>query len=448
MNGYFYGVPSVGKTTLLRKIQYEYSNTGVRTAFINFSNFSQLSTGETSIIQNNIVKRLMAGIARKRTPRYNNLIRAHSYNVDLDKEIEKLLESSLKLHRINKLQSFALFFDAIEDCNRDILIWIQEKIIRPFMDVVPTLVLISGHMPLNTIERDLIYSLERRTVQIRLEPFNDYQTDRQISAIGAKNFALQGRELRHYTGGIPGLNTLAVHWSRGKQSQQFVTELRPYLVDKVIFEQLASRKVSRDIKDEILAVTPLRQFDSGLLGKVARDLFPEKHIPSGISPIRELLNRLQEADFVEPHPDGYGYTVPSHLRMVLSDYWQQMQPRRHIKVHKIAARWFETQFQHKDFVAIADRLYHLAAIWQDVALHPELAAEMDSDLQPQPSASERLVRELQAALETVQRDSTRTFDIVNKIRRILNKEEFHAVLGIELAHRLSDICEAFNDGLA
>jgi hypothetical protein len=450
---HFDGVPMVGKTTLLTGIRREASRKHIASALVDFDRERILKGRATDRIIDNwydgtvgrihIIEQILSDLSR--TGEFVTGSDISSLAAEPAEAVEKLLVFTRNLYRFNQQRPFLLLFDTIEDIDPETFLWVQDEIVKRFLEF-HTLIIIASRVGPNTVNRDLIYPLERRTKKLHLKPFDSAQTDKQVEAIGAKQLPVQSTELNRYTGGLPGLNDAAVRWLVQRKSVEG-SELLPYLIDHVIFERLA-RPVVQEVKAEILAVSPLRQFDSGLLERVIDTLWPSTDGTTGLLRIRPLIMKMQESRLVEPYSDGYGYAVPHDLRILLDAYWRQVKSREHFEVHQIAAQWFAEQVEQGDFVAIADRLYHLAGIGYDLDRRPALAQYLLPDLPQSPAKPESLIHELREALQVLsQKRNRRAFDLVNKISRVIEQPEFSLIVDERTLRELKHTCQMFADQL-
>lgn len=458
---FVHGVSNVGKTTLLNEMRREAK--GLASAQIDFDReqhvdgrlVDDLYDGERGRVQ--VAKELLAQLSAS-----SGFLPRGSIDAGLTdgQAAERLLGFINDLYRYTLQRPFVLMFDTIEDSDLTTFVWTQERILAQLLDRYRVLIAIAGRTPPNTVQRDLIYPLERRTEKLALRPFEAQDTLDQLAALGANQISLDLPDLAHYTGGLPGLNEAAAQrWLAGQRSTE---QLSSHLVNAVILKRYASQ-VTREVQAELFTLSVLRQFDSLLLRELMDALWESKY-DSGIGPVRTLLRKLQQTRLVEPHPDGYGYTVPHDLRLVLDRYWQDTDPVSHLCVHRIAARWFKKQVAEGDYVAIADRIYHLGGIWRDLEEHADLECPIvpdESELRLPKSPVETLLQELEAALQQLddalkQPEETRkqlgmngyrAFDLVNKIQTVLKQPEFVTVLKPETIDALVERCVAFSHTL-
>lgn len=460
---FYYGVPTVGKSTLLREIKREAEKDSIATALVDFDR--ETTDDERQIDHERYDDE--AGQVRLAQQLMHDLIRTSQYvtsetfvsDVSPDEAAQHLLDFARD--RFGTRHPFVLFFDTVEDADPATFRWLQEKILVPLIDSELSdgerprvLVVMAGRTQPNLTIKELIFPIERRLRPHHLQPFSPQQTMEQLAVMRAD---LPGVDIYEFTGGLPGLNDRAARWVVKEESE---AGLARYLVDD-IFKRLARKqkeppKKLSDTREVILAVAPLRQFDADLLQKIIEgdDLFGGKYAGIGFRGISQLLRDLQQTRLVEPHPDGYGYVVVGRLRFALDKYWRQDEPKKHFHVHQVAAEWFQAQVGQKDFPAIADRIYHLGGMWRDVNEHPYLTDNLHGELRlplQQTELLKLLAQELETTLgrihSTYDNNPFRALKQVEKIKNVLSQEEFKILLASNVVSSLTEQCERFKEEL-
>lgn len=444
---FYYGVPTIGKTTILRTIAEHVDNKKFLISWIDFDRSkSQENRYGNTIGRINIIEHILQDI-KKIYHELTDITVAGLDSSEADVAAERLLRAARSLFH-EKQNPFIFFFDTIEDSDLDTFLWLQEYVLKPFVNEFPTLIVIASRTHPNKIGRDLIYPLERRTVNIALTPFDARQTERQIEAIGAQELRGIGDELNRITNGLPGLNDAAVRKLVEEHRRNPDADLRRYLVVNLIFEKrVAQIGADPQLQRRLLAVAPLRQFDAVLLRDIASNLFASKDDFSNVRALRDLLQQFQKTRLVEPHPDGYGYAISGHIRPMLDDYLRETNPIEHFNIHRIAADYFESQVAKNDWASIANRIYHLGCLRRDISLaSPDIREQLIEFLGPDlHSRSIDLHFMSEALQETIQRlsdvDPEHTFDLTTKIRRVLDEAEFKRFIGPEIVDAVLDICD-------
>lgn len=462
---FYHGVSMVGKTTLLSKIKEEISKKGLVIAWVDFDREQII---DQKIIHNyydgldgrlNLIKKIHRDFCR--TGEFTSSFNIEN-SLDIVDIIDKFMAFIRDLYRFNRKHPFAIFFDTLEDAEIENLIWIQEAIIEPLVNEFHTLVVFAGRTAPNTRQRDLIHPLERRLAKsekrlFHLRPFNDAQTSKQIENIGAKDrLPISAHDLSRQTGGLPGLNDAAIRWLVSDKS---VDRLLPHLVNEVIFKRMAN-KIDEELKAEILALSPMRLFDSGLISKIVKSFWPQRYEDDSLRQIRQLLNKFQDTRLIEPHPDGYGYSIPYDIRLVICQYWKVAEPQKYYRVQILSIDWFLDQVKSDDFVAVTDLIYHLRhltlgfsekqfLIMDLMADQTALMKKLDVLSVPELLQNEFLVNLIENTLAELRKKSTRAFDLADQIKRVLEKPEFVEAFdsNMVLLEKLQRSCSLFKEQL-
>lgn len=450
---YYYGVPEIGKTTILRAIAQYIEAHNIVNAWIDFdrsilreNNQTNLYDGQNGRI--NIIKHLLEDISKTANFDLGDVTAADLDPQQYDIAAVRLLNFAREVYSSTGQRPFVLFFDTIEDSDLDLFIWLQNQVLEVFVKEFRTLIIIASRTHPNKIGRDLIYPLERRAVKIALEPFDADQTEQQIRAIGAQQLQGIGDELKRVTNGLPGLNDAAVRRLVEETRRQPDQDLRRYLIVELIFEKrVAQVGADPQLQQQLLAIAPLRQFDAVLLRAIGSKLFLGSYDFSRVRTLIDILQKFQRTRLVEPHPDRYGYSMPRHIRLMIDEYVRETNPIEHFDVHRIAAEHFKAQVANRHWVSIANRIYHLGGLQRDLHLaSPEmrelLLARLDDELLSKSLDFQFIAEELQKTLQQLSDvDQAHAFDLTINIRRILNETEFREILGNETVERLIEICD-------
>lgn len=452
---FVHGVPSVGKTTLLGEMRRQAERLGVLTAQIDFDQeasvdgrlVDNLYDGPSGQVQ--VARTLMQQFSENTGFQPERPILPQS-ELAPDEAAGRFVDFARHIHISQGGRPFVLLFDTIEDGNPEMLLWVQNKILVPLLQQPGRLLVVLASQKRPNISRqDLIYPLERRMYRLHLRPFDRQSTETHLRELKSWE-GFQGDDPSFYTSGLPGLNVEAARYVALHNSTD---DLLDHLVLKIIFRRLQRSKgaTKDDVTIQILAVSVLRQFDSGLLRRLMNELWHDRYPSRGLGPVHALLLQLEQSNLVEGHPDGYGYTVPHDLRLVLDRYLQKNDLSQHFRVHLVAARWFKEQVENQDYVAIADRIYHLGGLWRDVDRSPGLAAQFDDDLEKAILSTDRaahLMQELDAALDALKKRDYRVYDLANKIQNVLGLPEFKFVLDPQILKRLVAKCAEFKEEIA
>lgn len=427
---FFHGVQMVGKSTLLREAYRLARDRGMPAVLLDFDRERlKLEAGTDNRYDGEagrvwLAHDLMAGLAKSADAPAARPIQPERDTAD--EAAEKCLAYADWLQRFLQ-KPVALLFDTLEELEDENLQWLQERLLSDLLDTRRTFVALAGWTQEGYGEQDrlrprFIWPVYRRMLIWRLKAFDLDESREQISNLGVLPDWLGTERLLEVTGGLPGLNEQVVS-SRAETERDLLEAMVGVIFDRV------ARQQARDLREELLALAALRQFDLRLLGHVIEALnerWPSKYPRMDRLNSRKLLNRLRATTLVEQHADGYGYVVPHDIRRVLDTYSRQRNLKQHFAVHELALRWFREEIEKGDPVFVADELYHLAALWRDVAeARGELT--MPADLPDCRNRLEQLKAVLSRGLEKLK--GHRREDVLpDKIKTVLQGAEFRWVL--------------------
>lgn len=437
---FFYGVPMVGKSTLLHEIQRKATERKMPVVFIDFDR--EQSSMDGDLINGRYDGEYGCVLLAK------DVMEKLIWSADAPTgESIKVTDSSYIAARklveyITWLQGFhkplVLLFDTLEDAPVDTFAWWQEAVLTPLLEGGRLFIAIAGWSDYQESRHQFKWPVLRRMYSHHLRPFDPEQSEKQLRNLDDQNRWLENN-LIELTGGLPGLNEELVIVPMEDEG-----ELLRHMVEKVIFHRLFKKEPISDIKEELRILSAFRQFDTRLLQHTMKALWPEKY--SDLTPFtvrQHLLKQLRAASVVEQHPDGFGYVVPHDIRRILDAEQQRNKQEQHFKVHCLATQWFHQQVEKGDVVMVADELYHLAGAWRDAAaLHKAMPGEL-------PDGQNRefqLQKQLLAGLAQL-KNNDRSYELVEKIIYVLRGEEFRWLLSENELSNLIEWCQRFMDEL-
>lgn len=455
---FFHGVHMVGKTTLLQAIRQMALDRQMPVAFIDFDR-EQLFEGH--LIDDRYVN----------TPPNESGSGKDQGCVQLAADLLMILEQSTDVPYIKRtslgidpresavnrlieyvrwirgfLKPVVFIFDTLEEVPEDTFIWLQEKILAPLLEERGFFVVMAGWSNQPTLQ--FRWPVLRRMYSHHLRPFNKKQSEAQLQALnvdyGWLDQQLVGRNVLEITGGIPGLNKKLVEYLRSPLVAGITTgSLLQWLVEEVIFNRFRKENIEQ-VKEQLLAVTIFRQFDTRLLIVIANylaQLAPEWGHYQMLNRrlARDLLRQLRDTYLVAQHPDGYGYAVPHDIRRVLDAYAQERNLERHFTIHCEAVRWFRKQVDAGDVVMVADEIYHLGGAWRDAE---RLRILVSADIPDGSNRLSQLQEIIEAGLNRLN-DNGRTPELVEKVIAVLRSEEFHWVLEEKEIQNLVECCQQY-----
>lgn len=438
---FFYGVPLVGKTTLLKEMLRRAAKRGIPTAEIDFAaqvrangnnghKVSGVYGGEQGKVK--LAMELLRQLERTAdAPAFSR--------IDLEKDrpnqaATKIVQQISRLHRGAYNKPVALFFDTLEDVPPDVFSWLQEQILKPALEEGELFVVLGARAHYRALRLDVIWPVLRQMVIHQLNPFNQEDTRVQFRHLGQE----LSEDFIDYTGGIPGVNEKVV----AEKYYREKTSLPGKIVNEIIFEYVA--KKVKEVEEVLLVIAAFRWFSDRLLGRVGHHFWPEKYAGNrraGNRLARELLDSM----LVEERSETYGYVVVPQLRRVLDRYQRLERPEQHLETHALAFGWFEEEVAAGDWISLVDQVYHLVAAWYDLDHREELSSPEEI---PYPTAGgrvETLQDLLRRGLEKLTDEDRDRVNLERMTRAFATSEEFRWFMDDAEIQALVAFCKRYND---
>lgn len=438
---FFYGVPLVGKTTLLKEMVRRAAKRGIPTAEINFSarmksnghKWQQANgtyAGDTGKVE--LAFEVLRQLERTAdAPAFSLVDRAMDQP---EQAAAKVVLQISRLHRGAYNKPVALFFDTLEDTDRETFTWLQEQILKPALDEGELFVAMAARAHFRALGLTVIYPVIRHMEIHPLRPFGQAETRIQFQSLGQD--MAEDEDFTYYTGGIPGINEKIILEKYYRET----ASLTEKVVNDVIFEHIAKRVEA--VQDVLLVMAAFRWFGDRLLAHIAHHFWPEKYEESrraGNLLARKLLSTM----LVEERLDESGYVVASELRSVLDRYQWQEHPEQHLETHVLAFRWFEKEVRAGDWDSLVDQVYHLVAVWHDLDRQEK---PMPPEEIPYPGKEERLETLkglLRRGLQNLPAEYREKINFERISQEIETGEEFSFFEDVANVHALGDFLKNY-----
>lgn len=441
---FFYGVPYVGKTTLLKYIYKLALERNLPAVLLDFDREQITDSGtlanhyDGEVGFANLVNDLFVRLRESRkladiTPA------SEEQNIQID--TTQLLSF---IHQIqeNLGRPIVLLFDTLEDIAPETFIWLQERILVPLLQTGQLFVAMAGWTDHQESKQSLIWSVSRFTKVCPLRSFDAESTELQLQALQPGSARFASKNILALTGGIPGLNRQLILQQGHIQDE---IDMISYLVNQVIFHRFSGRGLD-EVRKELIAVAPFRQFDTRLLQHLLEQLWPATYKDMTLGQTRNTLRKLRLTSLVQQHADTYGYAIPHDLRRVLDSYVYMRQPGHYLQINSLAVLWFRKEISDGDYPMIVNELYHLASLWRYAQEYgpPQLEdfVQLSTEFSHHNTCLEHLQQRVVFVLEPL-RTNSRTPDWVEKIMRTLKGDEFRWLLKESEIEQLLEVCKTY-----
>jgi hypothetical protein len=425
---YFYGVGRLGKTSLIDQIEIKakkIENVKPSVVSINFDNNGRYKNQSG---KNNILKEIISQLN----------IEFEFSESDLDSGDELIgVRLINQLKKTNYAHPIVLLFDTLENASPDNFKWLQEQLVVPLLNEWQILIAYAGRK--KSLESQLYFpwDIKRHLKYFPLERFTEKQTRDHIGKLLKDKSKAIPKDIMELTGGIPGLNE--------KMADLIVAN--PELGDQVYLQRIVDETIfiggsdKLAYKKDLMYMSVCRQFENRLLDHLIENLAWRRYdeeVRSGTA----LIQRLLETTLLENYPDGYGYVFAINYRRIVDRHFRSINRKDHLRVHVSCYQWYENEVNKGDWVALADQIYHLVGAWYDLSQHSGFDDELINKF-PDTKNRRVVLKNLLRSVLNKLANNNRGFTIVNKLKWILEGEEFSWFMPQAEIDELQKLCDNF-----
>jgi len=432
---YYYGVPRVGKTSLLHKIKnLAIDELGVPTASIDFDPEKRIFEkpiqdryqGEAAIF--NLIFDLSKQL---------KITSSQSFDpADSEKVIRDFLDNLGSTQKLSR-KPLMLLFDTLEDVDATIFKRFQNSVLVPLLENRNILVIFAARAQIGELPISFDWPLRRQLKTHQLRPFSLDESDEHVKKLSEElgKPISKSRDLFYSTNGIPGLNEYVMYNPNNGSGNHLKR-----IVEDVILERAPEAE-----KNVLTTIAVCRLFDTELLAYLVENLglpvFDEKGQTSGTN----LLLRLLDTTLVEQRSDGTGYMVVGDIRRLVYDYLREVNSLRVLKTHELARQWFEVEVIKGDIVLLVELIYHQAGIWfnQSTFKTDSLGVFTPEKIENN-DRLQRLKQIFNKYVETL-KGNPRAPMLTKKIKEQLSDDEFKWFLTQKEVDSLVEVCDSFQE---
>lgn len=433
---YFHGVGGLGKSALIYQIENKAKKVKEikpSVASINFDNNGRYKndSGKENILRDIIIQLdIDFNFTRE------------ELNPD-DESIGEKLTKYLKSKKDPR--PIILLFDTLESANTENFKWLQENLIAPLLEISRVMVAYAGRKKGQESSLYFPWSIRRHLKFFPLERFTEKQTRDHINKLFETRDVKVPKNVMELTGGIPALNENIADLiiaNPDSNSQDYLKNI----VEKTIF---SDKKEISLYREDLMYVSVLRQFDNRLLDFLIKKLAWRKYEEEYIRSEMVLLQKMLDTTLLENYPDGYGYVFAINYRRMVDSYFRNTKREEHFKVNVWCYYWYTQEVDDGDGVAVADQVYYLLGAWYDQHQYSDLDTTLISlpnnfKLPDPGNRRGELEKLLSSNFEKLKvSNPKRLHTIINKIKRVLEGEEFSWFMAQTEIDELQSVCDGF-----
>mgnify|MGYP002344289608 FL=1 len=361
----FWGIPGIGKSTLMHEIMEKSLANKHEIVFIDFKDVflgaNRISyTKSCEMIFTELNKKILSSPHRQATNLFSLQVTEKSIN-DLTLDFVNSTKKYLFLHE----KRFLIFlFDSTEYCRPDVFHWLEKTIFSPLTSTKKVFIVLASQSQ----NKWRTFDVKQQLIEWHIQPFNTNSVRKQIGYDGNSANELASR-IFELSFGIPACNALVykavenVYEKKGIMAAFSDTKKAKYVHDEVqFFYRHTVRKLTPELKYVLRIVSQLKWFDYALLREILVSTRPESYTSGKASKYRDITRQLEETKYISWDIQNRGFAMDFTMRKILSLDLKLNHKTLFIQVQKIVLQWFKrlTDQYNSSYLFFLDLIYYRA----------------------------------------------------------------------------------------
>ncbi len=361
----FWGIPGIGKSTLMHEIIEKSLVNKHETVFIDFKDIffrankiSHIKSCEMIFTELN--KKIFDSPHRQTSNLLSSLVTEKSLN---DATLDFV--NRMKNHLFSHEKRFLVFlFDSTEYCRPDVFHWLEKSIFSPLVSTKKVFIVLASQSQ----NKWQTFDIKQQLIEWHIQPFNTNSVRKQIGHddISANELASRIFELSF---GIPACNALVykalenVYEKKGLIAAFSDAKKARYVHGEVqFFYRHTVRKLTPELKYVLRIVSQLKWFDYALLREILVSTRPESYASGKASKFRDITRQLEETKYISWDIQNRGFAMDFTMRKILSLDLKLNHNTLFLQVQKIVLQWFKRLADQYDssYLFFLDLIYYRA----------------------------------------------------------------------------------------
>jgi len=365
----FYGVVGIGKTFLLMELERRVRKRELPCTLVDLAE-TGTEAASLSAAQVGLLEKAALGFGDLRQFFSFEDIDDFEREEPSDEQVRKRVQVFLaSLKRVVKEHGApaVLFFDTLDQANKELVDWVEEAIIGPLLRTDQALVIVASRAP----HRWKRFEVRRRAQQERLEPFDAKTTRAQLPS----EYGPLASEIVHLTRGHPFGNVKVVksvqgieqeegHALKSTQFEHYQRRLIQELVDNLV-EDVVMEDVSPEICRAYRVVALARHFDVNVLRRLLTTFVKDPFADKSAAYFLGVVGKMVKTTLVEWSSARRGYMLDQTIRWMLALNMKLNAEDRYKRIQweliELYDDWIERVPENRSGFII-ERLYHEACL--------------------------------------------------------------------------------------
>lgn len=352
----FWGIPGIGKSTLLYKILRNSLSYKNKTIFIDFQEIFSNRKRLTNLESYELISAKLYNEMFKVSPARSD--KKNSFN-DITSELISEITNYLSL---DKKLLVIILFDSVEYCRPEILQWLEKTIISPLISTKQALIVLAGQSRSNWS----MFDVRQSAIDHKIQPFD---LDLVWQQIGYDDHITKqlAKKIFEISFGVPACNRLVYNLlKRSYKSGNISVELSDFQKAKFVRSEVdfflgkTVKKLSSELSLVLKLISQLRWFDYALLRKLLVSINSDRYEKVKASKFRDITRQLEETNYIRWNIQNRGFSMDFTLRKIMSLDLKMNDRALFLKIQQTVISWFKRLVKEYDssYLFFLDLVYY------------------------------------------------------------------------------------------
>lgn len=352
----FWGIPGIGKTTLLKEIIQKNEEHKNRVIFIDFKDFlTPRKRISRLILRESFLHLINSKLQSEYFDHKENLNKAEGSSLT----IAELLSGILKYE-----QTVIFAFDSVEYCDAKFLEWLERDIFSPFISTKKILIILASQGCINWKAFDIKQSI----LEHKVNPFDTLMLQEQLRRNSSMTKEMANK-IYEVSFGVPACNIIALKTleklAKHKDLNLSLIDTNKSVLVRAeveFFYKQSVRRLNSEFRVILKSISLLSWFDYALLREILVAIYPEKYGNVKASKFRDITRQAEGTNFISWDIRKRGFAMDITLRKILSLDLRLNNFPLYLIIKNVVLKWFVklTKEYEPSFLYFLDLIYYRA----------------------------------------------------------------------------------------
>jgi len=370
----FWGIPGIGKSTLLQEILIRSLSYNNKTVFVDFKEFLSINKKLLDLEDCEIISaKLYNEMFKKKMSRDYKAPAMPIRIVGANNVSSKFVGETINYLSLDERHLVVFLFDSVEYCSPEVFQWLERFVFSPLVSTKKVMIVLASQSRKNWG----MFDVRQCTLEHKIKPFDSELVREQIGYDNNVTKELASR-IFDITFGVPACNWLVYKsLEKLRKNKEVLFAFNNFNKKRLVRSEVeyffghTVKKLNPELKFVLKLTSQLRWFDYAILREILVYVNPNKYNNIKASKFRDITRRLEETNFINWDIQNKGFAMDYTLRKIISLDLKINNPVTFSQIQHIVIQWFRRLVKEYDssYLFFLDLAYY-RAFFGDLKLIP------------------------------------------------------------------------------